>query len=81
MPTTRPLALEATMPNDGILGVNNEGLLSGLWCLRTSLGQILTELGCRDDPRDWCLPTLTGRNRGAVLLDVDELIEGCNEYH
>ena len=69
------------MPNDGNLIVDTEGLVSGHGCLRTSLAQILTELGCREDPYDRCLPTLTGRNRGAAPLDVDELIEGCGNYH
>ena len=81
LPTTRPLPLPATMPNDGIPTVDNEGLVSGHGCLRNSLGQILTELGCREDPYDQCLLTPTGRNRGALPLDVDELIEGYDEYH
>ena len=81
LPTTRPLPLPATMPNDSIPIVDNEGLVAGHGCLRNSLGQILTELGCREDPYDQCLLTPTGRNRGAVPLDVDELIEGCDEYH
>ena len=79
MPTTRLLPLIATMPNDGNLTVDTEGLVSGHGCLRTGLAQILTELDAERILRP--VPTLTGRNRGAAPLDVDELFEGCDEYH
>ena len=81
MPTTRPLPFAATMRYDGMLDVDNEGLVSGHRCLCTRLAQVLTDLGCQEDPCCQRFLTLTGRNRGVVRLDVDDLIGGGDQYH
>ena len=84
--------LAATMPKDGIPSFNSKqlillktevcGLVSGPCWLRTSTILKLKDLGFVENTHGHCLFSLPGhpRNRGVVLLDLDDDIEGGGEY-